>query len=69
MQCSAVYGEHKQSAIFSLEPNSTSVARLSNYAGLYKVLLKADDKPIAGSVQLMYSYNCISQVLEEITPI
>ena len=56
-------------AIFSLEPNSTSVARLSNYAGLYKVLLKADDKPIAGSVQLMYDHNCISQVLEEITPI
>ena len=56
-------------AIFSLEPNSTSEARLSNYAGLYKVLLKADDKPIAGSVQLMYSYYCISQVLEEITPI
>ena len=56
-------------AHFSLEPNSTSVARLSNYAGLYKVLLKADDKPIAGSVQLMYSYDCISQVLEEITPI
>ena len=56
-------------AIFSLEPNSTSVAKLSNYAGLYKVLLKADDKPIAGSVQLIYSYYCISQVLEEITPI
>ena len=56
-------------AIFSLEPKSTSVARLSNYAGLYKVLLKADDKPIAGSVQLMYDHNCISQVLEEITPI
>ena len=54
---------------FSLEPNSTSVARLSNYAGLYKVLLKADDKPIAGSVQLMYNHNCISQVLEEIAPI
>ena len=62
-------GEHRQSTNFSLEPNSTSVARLSNYAGLYKVLLKADDKPIAGSVQLMYDHNCISQVLEEITPI
>ena len=56
-------------AIFSFEPKSTSEARLSNYAGLYKVLLKVDDKPIAGSVQLIYSYYCISQVLEEITPI